>query len=377
MKTILARPRLLTSVLILSLCGTASTGYGQALLKSSPKPVENVTAPGLPRQKILSECNIPVGDLQFSVGYLQELLASEGYAELNILFGPDTTALSVPTLTLRNVTASDALLLIATAAGCEAEPIVGESQRTIGYMLRLLPKSNFNPLQRSPVTSTRGMGISILGSAPGATPPRPSRNSATAGGLADRPGGWPETTTGQGADPFAAGVGPVDPAAPPAGSGGISAFGGGDIYGAVGGAEAMYGMAPSGAPLTRVYPLSQITTQIKFNEIEATLMEILADAGIKPGVAKIAMHEKTNVLVVRSTDEVHDLVKQLLESLTRNVTEGRAGKYSGEIQQLKLQLETEAIKRLQLEQSLDSARQEARKYQQQLREQQDKVPAKP
>jgi hypothetical protein len=64
----------------------------------------------------------------------------------NVLFAPGTEDLVIPALRLRNVTPTDALVLIAAAAGCKVEPLEtleAESGRhhVIGYRFFLAPPS--------------------------------------------------------------------------------------------------------------------------------------------------------------------------------------------------------------------------------------------
>jgi hypothetical protein len=92
---------------------------------------------------------------------------------------------------------------------------------------------------------------------------------------------------------------------------------------------------PSGR-LTRIYPLGAVTSRADarlglddvgnpkpsawlFPDLEKTLREVLKTDGVAENQVTLAFHEKTNVLVVNSTEAVHLLVNQLLQALEQNV----------------------------------------------------------
>lgn len=73
--------------------------------------------------------------------------------------------------------------------------------------------------------------------------------------------------------------------------------------------------------MTLVYALSRATAYTKFQEIEETLLKVLELAEADAAKTRIALHEKTNVMVVRGSEAVHELVAALLSSLEQNTAE--------------------------------------------------------
>jgi hypothetical protein len=74
----------------------------------------------------------------------------------------------------------------------------------------------------------------------------------------------------------------------------------------------------------RVYSLGGITNSMKFTDVEATLRDVLKAGGVSGNAAKLAIHDRTNVLVVTASSRTHDMVTQYLEALQRNVTAAMA-----------------------------------------------------
>lgn len=71
-------------------------------------------------------------------------------------------------------------------------------------------------------------------------------------------------------------------------------------------------------------------------DVEKTLLEILEASELTEGV-KLALHDKTSVLVVRANDEVHGVVEQFLESLTVNMGDSRDIRNNREMEALRHQ----------------------------------------
>ena len=94
------------------------------------------------------------------------------------------------------------------------------------------------------------------------------------------------------------------------------------------------------AQSVHVYGLGTITTTVKFAEVEATLREVLQAGGISSEAAKIAFHEKTNVLVVTGDPAAHALVRQYLEALQKNAGEAAAqNRYETKLNQAAIEAE--------------------------------------
>ena len=294
------------------------------------------------------------GPLKHAVDHLKDQLAQNSLPPMNVILGSGTSDLVVPDLLLRNVAGADALRLLCTSAQCEMDPIFSESntlegrvsEYVIGYQI-------YSPVPRSKASYSRGM-MGFFGGMGGAAPAR-AKTAPVYPVAASSVGQKPKTKEAVGA--MDAG-GPATVAKPKPGGRGFSSrqpaqlnfgaeggyedsmgssakkkrgsegfgFGGGGAgmdFG--GGAEddggGMFDSGMSGfqrAPTTQIYALGRVTTDVKFEEVEKTLISILAAAGLKPEQAKISLHETTNVLVVKGSAEAHSMVAQLLQSLEKN-----------------------------------------------------------
>jgi hypothetical protein len=218
-------------------------------------------APDAPRKLSLFET--PICHLAEAVRHLQTQLQLNKMEPLNILVAPDTTALEVYELSLRNVTGAEALQLIAAAAGCTVEPMF----------------------------STDAPPAQPVAGAPGMSGMPSARNAPAVIGYmfhakpkyAMPPPGMPT------------------PMMMPAG-------------------RLASATSPTGR-LTRIYPLGATTTATKFPDLEKTLREIFKADGVAEKEVSLALHEKTNVLVVNAGEQVHNLVEQLLTALNTNTSQ--------------------------------------------------------
>ncbi len=238
-------------------------------------PVETTPTAG-PAPRKLSLFETEVWPVEAAVQHLQTQLQLNKMEPLNILFGQDTKDLEVANLTLRNVSGADALQLIAASAGCTVEPMYStDAQATPG--------------QPSPFGYNRAP--TVIGYTFRAKPKPATRD----------PNG-------------------VSPVSPSFGSRGPSAvFGSGAT--AVG-RTGLPGQASSPADrLTRIYPLGAVSTATKFPDLEKTLREIFKADGVAENLVSLALHEKTNVLVVNAAEPVHALVEQLLTALNTNTSQ--------------------------------------------------------
>lgn len=216
--------------------------------------------PATPAGRRLPEVHIDGLPLRDAIALLHELLKEEKLEPMNILLAPDTHNLTVPEFRVRNVTGPDALQLIAAATGCTAEPM-------------------FSTDPTAPTTQTRPPGSSITGHYPPVVAymlrPKPNASSAP-------PGMSPSMMM-------------------PAG-------------------RSASATSPSGR-LTRIYPLGAVTTATKFPDVEKTIRDILKADGVAENQVSLALHEKTNVLVVNAGEQVHNLVEQLLTALNTNTSQ--------------------------------------------------------
>jgi hypothetical protein len=227
--------------------------------------------------------------------------------ELNVIISPGTESVMVPNLTLRNIRGADALQLIAASANCQMEAIPGQDHEVIGYRVA------------APVQGADPFGISP------AAPPIPAAP--------------PNVAIPQQEPP------PSDPTA----GGGIP-----------GGSTIMtFGAAPSeNVSTARVYPLGTLTTITKFNDVEETLREVFKAGGISSADLKLALHEKTNVLIVTGNQRVHEAVKQLLDALEKNTAAAELANrlrddVRREVIQMQVRLDAEQNERARLAKQLD------------------------
>jgi hypothetical protein len=254
---------------------------------------------------------LEAGKLPAAVDKLQAALEAAHKPGVNVIYGPGTQSLEIPQLTLRKVNGTDAVRLIAVSAGCTVELILGDNGDTIGYKIQ---------------APTSGPEAFMNGGSGMMSAPRPVK--------ADR-GSSPQEKLTPGA-PQAATPKQV-----------ASAVASNAVIG--------FTAPPQSGPLVRVYSLGEITTRVKFGDVVQTLEELLTASGIALDSAKVAVHEKTNVLVVTGEQRVQEVVRQLVEALQKN-SEVAAAQNSHEENarlekvelQARLNLETEQTKRLQM-----------------------------
>ncbi|MGB0582802.1 MAG: hypothetical protein ACPGVU_24215 [Limisphaerales bacterium] len=285
------------------------------------RPAVSVSAGSVtPAVTKMSLVELPEGSLKDAVRNLKSRLETEKLLPMNIIYSRGAENLEIPDLTLRNVTGSDALRLICTAADCEMEPIFSEtdtpqgrvSEYVIGY--RINPRvPNVNPYRSRSMTSAPTIRANPTSST---TFTRSARTVAPAKSLLFGNTSASKSTT----------------------SGAVKTSGGGTRL-------VSYGQAKP-VLLTRVYALGRITTRAKFPEVEKTLLATLQVAGHKPSDATLALHETTNVLVVRAPNDIQDLVSELLESLAKNSADADTGEVANLERKLKaILIEMENVKR--------------------------------
>ena len=339
--------------------------------------------------------------LKTVVEALQQILEKQNFERMNILISPEAEAAKVPALDLRNVTGPEALSLIASAASCELEPIrapevengsgVRLLQPTIGYKLRSTPGTSRR--EKTWLPDGKGGGIPVA-----LSPTATSQPSAAFG-----PGGSGFGAGGFGSPATAAPGTPrlIMPNVPQAigeglsSGGGVAFFGGsGDAgVGFGGGADTgaeIGGMSPSPVIQTRVYPLATVGASATFAEIEKTIEDVLATSGAPKDQVKLALHEKTNVLVVRGPAEAQAMVEQLLAALGKNNAGNtdhdatskittmtvRLEVMTAEMDRLRKQIAEVEAERRELEKEKRKSEDERRDLENQIRHSQDQAPQK-
>ena len=256
----------------IAILGCAASG--PALLGQAPTQVQ--ASPSGTKSKSIPALKIRNGPLAAAVEELSRAVEMAHLPEMNVIYAAGAQTIEVPDLVLRNVNGPDALRLITASAGCEMEPIQGSDGQSIGF--RVFP----------PQPSVQGsLGGTVLGGPAGFAAP---------------------SSVGPATGPIAANV---PPGAMPGAGLPPNVFGFG-------------GAAPGNASSVRVYSLGGITNTTKFTEVEATLRDVLKADGVSADAAKLAFHERTNVLVVTADSRVHDLVTQYLEALQKNVAAAMA-----------------------------------------------------
>jgi hypothetical protein len=295
--------------------------------------------------------SIPKGPVANAVETLQVQLDLAKQDRLNVVLNlPANAAVQVPELRLRNVSGPDALMLIATAAGCELKPIVSAVNKVpyggdeiIGWEIRAQPVKTriasvpvaTNPLKGSgPYSEPTPTYAPVAGmpatpsqlGMPGASAPTAGRSSSSHRGEV----GIDPNTGAQRSVPFLSEV-PVlgdlfvTPAPPNSDPGGLGALGGG-----------MVTVTPmSNARSTRVYALGTLTSYTKFPDVAKTLDGVIESDGIPPAEVKVSFHDKTNVLVVNGTERAHALIGQLIQALTQDVRVRDAQNNTDQLRDLK------------------------------------------
>ncbi len=435
-------PILIASIATTLSCTTPA--ISQVTLSAKKPILSNSEAPKVQLKLDLVEFLGPT--VGVAVSKLHAELDDRGLPPVNVLFGPATEDIKIPELRLRNVTGPDALRLIATAADCELESILSVDDlkpksryarpdqdllpAVIGYRIVGNPQSNrgfgFQQMKQNdgmtyaPVATsyrTHAAGSTIPKSTPSIpgqpaparpAPKAPKESLATSLAKADRPelsGGAGSSGSsgaagglgGGGRRMGIAGAGGVGMSAPGMAPGGMGGIGGGSGVMSMGYDPFSGGNQPEPI-VTRVYALARITSFTQFPDLEKTLLEILDLSGTKSDDAKISLHEKTNVLVVRARGSVHELVAQFLSSLEKNAKEADSSaaakaerRYQSLIsevkireQQMELKLQDAERQRARTEQEMEArlresdrqrsqAEAEARKIQKELLTVQDRI----
>ncbi len=447
-----------TIIAALTLCLIASPLRVQSAA-ATPEPLAPASVAAKPAALPvkLEFLHITGDHLGVAVEQLQEILEAEKHESINVVFGGRAADAQIPELRLRNVTGPDALRLLATAANCKLEPILSTEEFRpkagwtgpvipdvigyhivspepgpvfISYQARAPQSSGFGSAMTSlaattgradstsngssqfqPATASRAK-ISPLPGASGKKSKPPVAIDSEGNAIQPKPSGNPFGGGGvPGKAPAAGGFGLGGGVAGGLGAPGMGGSGGtsrGGLPGMMGGIVSYaggmgmamadgYGSQPP--PITtRVYALAETTRSTPFTDIEKTLLEILELDGSKPEDAKISLHEKTNVLVVRAREPIHSLVAQLLESLEKNAKESDTSaaakaerRYQSLIsevklreQQMELKLQDAERQRARVEQEMQQrlneaaklraqAEDESRKIQKELRSVQDRI----
>ena len=110
---------------------------------------------------------------------------------------------------------------------------------------------------------------------------------------------------------------------------------------------------------------------MKFNDVAKTLEDLLKAAGVSLDTAKLAVHEKTNVLMVTGDQKVQELVTQLLDALQQNTIAANAQRSRDEsarreMIELEMRLNAERDQSKRLQQLLEQSESQLTKVQREL-----------
>jgi (2Fe-2S) ferredoxin len=323
----------------------AQTPPPTAVPSPAPAAPPPTAAQARPQRKTLS-LQIPSGTVQSAVSQLLQAMEAAQVPEINIIYGQGAADLPVPEVKIRNVSAADVLRLIATSAGCETEPILSAQDATtvIGYKVtQSLPAARIESGSPGAGASARPFGMG-QGQDPHTSAPTAGNYVSAFKRNLYAPGG--EKSQGAGGSILSATPGK---AARTAGGGtAVNVMGDGRIV--------SMGLNPQ-TPVVRVYPLGTITTTVKFPDIEATLQDVLkAESGVAEST-KLALHEKTNVLVVTGPPQAQELVSQYVEALQKNQTaaenqSGSRNELTRETTELRIELQAQEREKARLNEQL-------------------------
>lgn len=267
-----------------------------------------------PTPRKLVEVHIDGWPLREAIPWLHQLMKDAGQDPINILLAPGTHDLIVPEIKLRNVSAADALQIIAAVTECTVETMLS-TDTPAASPAAMLPGMGGMPASR-PASAIIGYMLRAKGKpAPqgivymGGPPPMPAGRSV--------------------------------PAASPAGR------------------------------ITRIYPLGAVSTATKFPDLEKTLREIFKADGVAENQVSLALHEKTNVLVVNAAEPVHALVEQLLTALNTNTSQADRQNTARDRAMGREELESAMRAKARLEHELTERDAQMRELQKELRKLQD------
>jgi hypothetical protein len=280
--------------LCLALATLGCTASSPALFGQALPPVQST--PPEAQAKTIPTLKIRSGFLVEAVEELSRTLEAAHLPGINVIYDPEMPAPKVPDLVLKNVSGPDALRLLTVSAGCNSEPILGSDGLVIGFHVFLPPQGpggvgNPSPVPTGVVVDTPSGPVGA-----GQIPGPPGSASVTLGSPGQPALGIP-------------GVGALADGPYPTGRQLVMNLG---------------GMGTPNASTVRVYSLGGITNTTKFDDVEATLRDLLKADGVSADAAKLAFHQRTNVLIVTADSHVHDMVAQYLDALQKNVAAAMA-----------------------------------------------------
>ena len=259
---------------------------------------------------------------------LNNLLKHQGADELNIVISPELDKVTVPAITLRNVSATDVLNVVTKVAGLSLEPVPSDSGKAAAWIIGRR-KSASSKAGTSFGSSSGGVG---------------SRGTAGAESPAQG-GGANELGVEMLTEKLGTGAGaPVAP--PPAGGGGFPGniplvgkfFGGAGTVGAGGGVGNVTWEDPAagGAPqaqINRVLGIARIYADVENEseraEKEAMLVKTLREITVQQNMhCETRLYPALHVIVVTGNPDAVELVEQTISALKENLW-GKKSDWSG------------------------------------------------
>jgi hypothetical protein len=322
---------LLIPTLALTLACHPALAQENTTPKGSPPPAG---APGVPKNAapasplLHNPVHFDGATLNEVVEALNNVLRVQGEDELNIVVAPELNKVTVPAITLRNVSATDVLNVITKVAGLSLEPVPSDSGKAAAWIIgRRKPASSMAGASFGSLSGGLGAGTGV-----GATDPAESGEAKPAAA---------EPTGGDQLGGAEAQVG----GAPGGGAGFLGKvplvgkfFGGAGTVGAGGGSgnvtweDPSAGAAPP-AQINRVLGIARIYADVADEneraEKEAMLVKTMREITEQQKLhCEVRLYPALHVIVVKGNPEAVELVEQTISALKENIW-GRKPEGSG------------------------------------------------
>jgi hypothetical protein len=295
-----------------------STGASKVLKNAAP---ESPTLQG--------SVHFDGASLKDVVEALNNLLKHQGADELNIVISPELDKVTVPAITLRNVSATDVLNVITKVAGLSLEPVPSDSGKAAAWIIG----------RRKPASSKAGTNFGLSGGVGAGAGAGVGATDPTEGSDASSPAAG--TTTGAQPGGAEAQIGDA-----PGGGAGFLAripvagrlFMGAGTVGSGGGSgnvtwedPAAGGAAP--AQINRVLGIARIYADIADEteraEKEAMLVKTMREITEQQKLhCEVRLYPALHVIVVKGNPEAVELVEQTISALKENLW-GKKSDWSG------------------------------------------------
>jgi|GEM_PF-5328593 len=217
---------------------------------------------------------------------------------LNIVITPGLAELRVPTLSLRNVSPTEVLTVVATVLGLQLEPVSGDAGAPIAWLIK-------DPNAQAGGVAAGGIGVSP----PPVTPPAAASGDAAGGATASGfPGGGGPIVYPSSGSPYAAGVPYAVQIAASSATGGAGG-----------------GTAPSQSRVFGVASLvasnkGDASVEVRTANLERLIRSLEKMATDQGSNAQINAYGELDILVVKSADPaVLALIAEAIDAMKSNV----------------------------------------------------------